>query len=78
MTIREQVLAVMRKRWNKEWEPNDLAAEARLPKHKVRQALRDMATNGSGLVEIATPGKLGTNARPTTYRYLPQKALAKR
>ena len=73
MTIREQVLAAMRKKWNKVWLPNEIAMEARLPKHTVRQALRDMATNGSGLVEAVTPGRIGTHARPTTYRYVPQK-----
>ena len=74
MTIREQVLAAMRKRWNKVWLPNEVAMEARLPKHKVRQALRDMAHNGRGLVEVVTPGCIGTHARPTTYRYVPKKA----
>lgn len=74
MTIREQVLAAMRKQWRKEWLPSELAEKALLPRHTVRQALRDMATNGSGLVEIAVRGKLGTNARETTYRYLPKKA----
>ena len=73
MTIREQVVAVMRKKWNKIWLPNEIAAEALLPLHTVRQALRDMATNGSGLVEVVTPGRSGTHARPTTYRYVPQK-----
>jgi hypothetical protein len=73
MTIREQVLAGMRKTWNKEWRPSELAPKVRLPKHKVRQALRDMATDGSGLVEIAVRGQIGTNARESTYRYIPQK-----
>jgi hypothetical protein len=78
MTIREQVLAAMRKKWNKAWAPSEVAMAARLPRHKTRQALRDMATDGSGLVEIAVRGKLGTGARETTYRYLPKKELAKK
>ncbi len=75
MTIREQVVAVMRKKWNKVWLPNEVAMEARLPKHTVRQALRDLATNGSGLVEVVTRGQIGTYARESTYRYIPQKKL---
>jgi len=73
MTVREQVLAGMRKKWNKAWKPSELAPEVRLPKYRVRQALRDMAADDSGLVEVVTRGQIGTHARESTYRYIPQK-----